>query len=128
MREVYGNAMSADEFAWFFERNQAAASLLSAAEDDGRVLGVLAMSFARALVDGREELVAFAVHAVTHPDARGKGIFSKLELRNEERAAEAGASLALGFTNPMAGPILVGKLGWRDVYRMRMWARPLAGL
>ena len=125
MREVYGDAMSADEFAWFFERNPAAGKLLSAAEEDGRVLGVLAMSFARALVDGREELVAFAVHAVTHPDARGKGIFSKLELRNEERAAEAGASVALGFTNPMAGPILVGKLGWRDLYRLRLWARVL---
>jgi GNAT superfamily N-acetyltransferase len=125
MREVYGRAMPADEFAWFFERNPAGGPILSAAEDGERVLGVLAMSLARALVDGREELVAFAVHAVTHPAARGKGIFSRLELRNEERAAEAGASLALGFTNPLAGPILVGKLGWRDLYRMRLWARVL---
>jgi GNAT superfamily N-acetyltransferase len=128
MREVYGHAMSAEEFDWFFERNPAGGRILSAAEDGGRVSGVLAMSLARALVDGREELVAFAVHAVTHPASRGKGLFSKLELRNEERAAEAGASLALGFTNPMAGPILVGKLGWRDLYRMRLWARVLRPL
>ena len=33
--------------------------------------------------------------------------------------------MALGFTNPMAGPILVGKLGWHDLYHMRLWARPL---
>ncbi|MDQ3823868.1 MAG: GNAT family N-acetyltransferase, partial [Actinomycetota bacterium] len=128
MREVYGEAMSAGEFEWFFERNPAGGRVLSAAEEDGRVLGVLAMSFARAVVDGREERVAFAVHAVTHPAARGKGVFSRLELRNEERAAEEGASLALGFTNPMAGPILVGKLGWSDLYRMRLWARVLRPL
>jgi GNAT superfamily N-acetyltransferase len=128
MREVYGSAMSEDEFDWFFERNPAGGRILSAVEDRGQLAGVLAMSFARAVVEGREGLVAFAVHAVTHPRARGKGIFSALELRNEERAAEAGASLALGFTNPMAGPILVGRLGWRDLYRMRLWARVLRPL
>ena len=128
MRAVYGQAMSEDEFDWFFERNPAGGRILSAVEDGGQLAGVLAMSFARAVVEGREELIAFAVHAVTHPRTRGRGIFSALELRNEQRAAEAGASLALGFTNPMAGPILVGKLGWSDLYRMRLWARVLRPL
>lgn len=125
LRETYGQAMSEQEFDWFFARNPAGGRVLSAAEEDGRVLGVLAMSLARALVEGREERVAFAVHAVTDPAARGKGIFSKLELRNEERVAADGVSVGLGFTNPQAGPILVGRLGWRDLYRMRLWARPL---
>lgn len=128
MREVYGEAMSEADFDWYFERNPVGGRILSAAEEDGRVLGVLAMSLGRAVVDGDEQLVAFAVHAVTHPDSRGKGVFSGLELRNEERATEEGARLALGFTNPMAGPILVGKLGWRDLYRMRLWARVLRPL
>jgi GNAT superfamily N-acetyltransferase len=128
MRQVYGIAMSGDEFDWFFDRNPAGDRLLSAVEDGGRVAGVLAMSYARAVVDGREALVAFAVHAVTHPSARGKGIFSNLALRNEELAATAGATLALGFANPMSGPILVGRLGWQDLYRMRLWARMLRPL
>src|SRR5207253_7660382 len=38
--------------------------------------------------------------------------------------AEAGAGWALGFTNPMAGPILVGRLGWEDVTTLRVWVRP----
>jgi GNAT superfamily N-acetyltransferase len=128
MREVYGEAMSDEEFDWFFDRNPAGPRLLSASDDEEGIVGALAMSYARAVVAGREQLVAFAVHAVTHPRSRGKGVFSTLELRNEERAAEAGATLALGFTNPMAGPILVGKLGWRDLYRMRLWARVLRPL
>ena len=123
--EVYGEAMSPAEFDWFFDRNPAGPRLLSEVREDGRSLGVLAMSYARAQVAGEEQLVAFAVGAVTHPDARGRGIFGTLELDNEARAAEAGATIALGFTNPMAGPILVGKLGWHDLYRMRLWARPL---
>src|SRR5512133_3022096 len=58
------------------------------------------------------------------PAARGRGVFSTLELHNEQEAADAGAQWALGFTNPMAGPILVGKLGWEDVTSLRIWARP----
>ena len=41
------------------------------------------------------------------------------------RRARRGAPLVLGFTNREAGPILVGKLGWLDLDRLRVWARPL---
>jgi len=121
MKETYGSAMSEAEFDWWFDRNPAGPRILNAArEDDGTPLGVLAMSFAR-LDNG---LAAFAVHAVTTPAARGRGVFSTLELHNEEEAAVQGAQWALGFTNPMAGPILVGKLGWEDVAQLRIWVRP----
>ncbi len=121
MRETYGSAMSEAEFDWWFDRNPAGPRILNAArDDDGTALGVLAMSFAR-FDNG---LAAFAVHAVTTPAARGRGVFSTLELQNEREAAEAGAGWALGFTNPMAGPILVDKLGWEDVTSLRVWARP----
>lgn len=121
MRETYGSAMTPAEFDWWFDRNPAGPRILNAArEDDGTPLGVLAMTLAR-FDDG---LAAFAVHAVTTPAARGRGVFSTLELHNEEQAAAAGAQWALGFTNPMAGPILVGKLGWEDVTSLRIWVRP----
>src|SRR4029078_613604 len=42
---------------------------------------------------------------------------------SEEPAPARGARWALGFTNPMAGPILVGKLGWEDVTSLRIWVR-----
>ena len=121
MQETYGTAMSAAEFEWWFDGNPAGPRILNAArDDDGSALGVLAMSPVR-FDNG---LAAFAVHAVTTPAARGRGVFSALELRNEQEAAAAGAHWALGFTNPMAGPILVGKLGWEDVAQLRLWVRP----
>jgi len=121
MTETYGTAMSVPEFDWWFDRNPAGPRILNAARDeDGAPLGALAMSLAR-FDNG---LAAFAVHAVTTPAARGRGVFSTLELHNEEQAAALGARWALGFTNPMAGPILVGKLGWEDVTSLRIWVRP----
>jgi GNAT superfamily N-acetyltransferase len=124
MREVYGDAMSSDEFDWWFERNPVGPRIVTASEEDGQVLGVSAMSFARMRLGGDEQDVAFAVHAATTPAARGRGLWSALELHNEAEAGRAGAPCVLGFTNPMAGPILVGKLGWRDLCSLRIWARP----
>jgi hypothetical protein len=122
MQENYGSAMSAEEFDWWFDRNPAGPRIVNEARDhDGTPLGVLAMSCAQM----SQGLAAFAVHAVTMPAARGRGVFSTLELGNEEAAAAAGAGWALGFTNPQAGPILVGRLGWEDVTSLRIWARPL---
>jgi GNAT superfamily N-acetyltransferase len=120
MEETYGTAMPPAEFDWWFDRNPAGPRILNAAVEDGTTLGVLSMHLAR--MDGGVQ--AFAVHAVTAPAARGRGVFSTLELHNEQQAVEAGAHWALGFTNPMAGPILVGKLGWEDVTSLRIWVRP----
>jgi GNAT superfamily N-acetyltransferase len=121
MQESYGNAMSPAEFDWWFDRTPAGPRILNEArDDDGTPLGALAMSSFRM----SQGLAAFAVHAVTTPPARGRGVFSTLELWNEKVAAEAGAAWALGFTNPMAGPILVGRVGWEDVTALRIWVRP----
>ena len=121
MQETYGSAMSAAEFEWWFDRNPAGPRVLNAArDDDGTALGALSMHFAR-MDNGTN---AFAVHAVTTPAARGRGVFSALELQNEQEAAAAGSRWALGFTNPMAGPILVGRLGWEDLTSLRIWVRP----
>ena len=121
MRENYGATMSTAEFEWWFDRNPAGSRILNEARDeDGTALGVLAMSCLRM----SQGLAAYAVHAVTTPAARGRGVFSTLELHNEREAARAGATWALGFTNPLAGPILVGKLGWEDVTSLRIWVRP----
>jgi hypothetical protein len=119
MQETYGSAMSPAEFDWWFDRNPAGPRVLNIARDEA-ALGALSMHFAR-LDNG---LSAFAVHAVTTPAARGRGVFSTLELHNEQEAAAAGAQWALAFTNAMAGPILVGKLCWEDVTSLRIWVRP----
>jgi GNAT superfamily N-acetyltransferase len=124
LREVYGSAMSEAEFDWWFDRNPVGPRLVTESEEGGATLGVSAMSFFRMRLGGELHDVAFAVHAATLPGARGKGVWSALELHNEDEARRAGAPCVLGFTNPAAGPILVGKLGWRDLCRLRIWARP----
>jgi hypothetical protein len=119
--EVWGTWMAADEFSWWFDDNPVQPRIVSLAQEDGALLGALGMSMYRAQLGGREQLVCASVHGATRPQARGKGIFSALELRNEELAAAAGAVAVLAFSSERSTPIFL-RLGWRDLASLRVWA------
>ena len=123
--KVYGEAPSREEFAWWFDRNPVGPRTVFVAQEGDRIAGVLGASFYRAVVRGERALVALPLWAVTDPDFQGRGIFQRLNGDVERAAREAEATLELGFTNRLAGPIYIAKLGWLDVHRLRIWARPL---
>jgi GNAT superfamily N-acetyltransferase len=126
MVEVWGEGAPAEDFDWWYDGNPAGPRLLSLVLDDGRVAGASGMSFYRVRLGDEERLVAVALDAAMHADYRGKGLWSALELHNEEGCARAGAQAVLGFPNPVSRRILVDKLGWRDLAGLRLWARPIA--
>lgn len=122
---VRGHETDEQEFDWWFDGNPVGPRTIALAQEDGRLAGVLGASFYRAVVGGRETLVTLPLWAVTDEAFRGRGIFQRLNGEVERVARESGATLELGFTNRMAGPIYIAKLGWLDVHRLRIWARPL---
>jgi GNAT superfamily N-acetyltransferase len=125
LHEAWGKrTMSGETFDWWFAGNPAG-SLMSVARADGRVVGVAAHSLARMVLDGEERVASFSVHATTHESARGQGIFAGLERKHEREAAERGVAVALAFASPSTAPIFLGPLGWTEIGRLRVWARPL---
>jgi GNAT superfamily N-acetyltransferase len=125
LREAWGErALSGEEFDWWFGANPVG-SLMSVARVDGRVVGAAAHSLVRMAVGGEERTAAFSVHAVTHPSARGLGIFAELERKHEREAAERGVAVAFVFANELTAPIFAGRLGWSEIARLRVWARPV---
>jgi GNAT superfamily N-acetyltransferase len=114
-----------EEFAWWFDRNPAGEGIVSLAVDGGDVVGVAAMSFFRTVLDGSVRKLAIPVNVATDPRYRGQGVFSTLERENEAAAAEAGSPLTVTFPNGASHPIFVTRLGWIDLPRLRLWARPL---
>jgi GNAT superfamily N-acetyltransferase len=125
LHEAWGDrTMPGDVFDWWFAANPAG-SLMSVAVVDGRVAGVAAHSLARMVLDGEEQAASFSVHATTHESARGQGIFAALERRHELEAAERGVAAVLAFASASTAPIFLGPLGWTEIGRLRVWARPL---
>jgi GNAT superfamily N-acetyltransferase len=119
-----GRTMSGDVFDWWFAGNPAG-SLMSVARMDGRVMGVAAHSLVRMVLDDEERVASFSVHATTHESARGQGIFAELERKHEREAAERGVAVVLAFASAPTAPIFLGPLGWVEIGRLRVWARPL---
>jgi GNAT superfamily N-acetyltransferase len=123
--EAWGErTMSGDEFDWWYGRNPAG-SLMSVARIDGRIVGVAGHSLARLVLDGAAQVASFSVHATTHASARGHGIFTELERKHEREAAERGAAVVLAFASAPTAPIFLGPLGWTEIGRLRVWARPM---
>jgi hypothetical protein len=119
-----GGAVGGALFDWWFDGNPAG-SMRSVAVRDGEVVGAAGHSIYRLVVDGRQRLGQFSVHAATTPSARGLGIFRSLELRHEEQGRDWGSICVLGFVSAPTRPIFLGPLGWTRIDRRRVWARPL---
>ena len=128
LRDAWGDAaLSGPEFDWWFSGNPAG-SLMSVAQEDGRVVGVAAHSRYRIMLGGEERLATFSVHATTDPAARGRGVFVGLERKHEEEAESQGAAVVLAFASAPTAPLFLGPLDWTEIGRLRMWARPLPRL
>lgn len=113
-----------DEFSWWFEQSPAGPALLTLAEDGDRVVGVAAASFVRVRAGGNEQLVPMPLQVATDTAFRGRGIFSRLELANEAAAAERGSAIGITYPNDASRPIFLERLGWHELWRGRIWARP----
>lgn len=124
LERAFGHAPPEPELAWWLHGGSsgpAAASLMLDA--DGSPVGSGTMALRRISLDGEERLAGLAAHMATDPAARGQGVFSSLELRNEAIAASRGAAVALVFPSRAAAPIYRGKLGWRDLPGISVRAR-----
>src|ERR671930_2443601 len=125
LHDAWGDdALTGAEFDWWFARNPSG-SLMSVARDNGRVVGVAGHSLYRMVLGGEERVASFSVHATTDPVARGRGIFVALERKHEQEAQERGVSVVLAFASAPTAPLFLGPLGWTEIARFRIWARPL---
>ena len=124
MGRVWGERPTEEELGWFYERNPVRPASVLIAEDDGRIAGSVAISFQRMSIGGEQMEVGMPVRLATDPDFRGRGVFSELEEANEERVRELGIRLLLIVPNAASEPIMVGRLGWKKLAPVRVWARP----
>ena len=120
MARVWGKAPDEVELEWFYERNPVRPASVLLAEEDGGVVGSVAISY-QPLAGS---VVGFAVHLATDPAYRGRGIFSELQAANEARAREEGVSLLLTVPTVQSARILTDRLGWTQLPSLRVWARP----
>lgn len=110
-------------FAWKHERNPFGLSLAWVAEEEGSIIGFrtfLRWEFER---DGEVVHAARAVDTATHPDHRGKGVFSRLTLHGLDELYAAGVAFVFNTPNDQSRPGYL-KMGWQVLGRLPTVVRP----
>ncbi len=93
------------------------------AEAEGRIVGLrVFMRWQWQLGKRRVEAVR-ALDTATHPDWRGKGIFSRLTLALVEEMRREGVSFIFNTPNDLSRPGYL-KMGWLSMGRVSLWIRP----
>lgn len=111
-------------FAWKHEENPFGRSPAWVAVDGGTVIGFRTFMRWRFLLDGRPVEAVRAVDTATHPDARGRGVFSALTLHALDELAGLGVSFVFNTPNDQSRPGYL-KMGWREVGRLPVAVRPV---
>lgn len=95
------------------------------AEEDGTLVGFYASIPYRYSVDGRVLTAGMVCDVMTHPEWRGRGIFTGIGRYSLQRLAESGCDFTSGY--PIRPEVLPGhiKVGWKVVQQMPMYLRPV---
>lgn len=108
---------------WKHERNPFGVSPVLLAESTGRVVAVRAFLRWHWRSGAREVPAVRAVDTATHPDWRGRGLFSRLTLRLLDEVSGEGAAFVFNTPNRASRPGYL-KMGWRPVGRIPVLTRP----
>lgn len=120
-----------DMFDWCFTRESAGLrpDLMTLHDEAGRAVAGTANTYRRVRLPNGETLVAgIMTGSWTLPEARGRGLFTRLIGEMIEMAAAREAALLLGFyarTNPSAGRLAAAGFGLSPSWHIRSPERPL---
>lgn len=109
-------------FAWKHEENPFGRSPAWVAVDGSKVIGFRTFMRWRFLLDGRPVEAARAVDTATHPDARGRGVFSALTLHALDELDAMGVAFVFNTPNDQSRPGYL-KMGWQVVGRLPVAVR-----
>ena len=125
MQLVHGHVTRPEEFIWWFENNPVGKINIYLAVYKNEVIGISCHNTFMIHLNGEDVIVSFPLNVLTHPDYRGKGIFTRLEQANEQHSEDAGYPLMLSFPNLASVFIFLNKLGWSAIETNPLFFRPL---
>jgi GNAT superfamily N-acetyltransferase len=109
---------------WKHVENPFGTSPVLVAESAGQIVGLRVFMRWKWETDGEIIDAVRAVDTATHPDWRGKGVFSRLTLALVERMRGEGVSFVFNTPNSQSRPGYL-KMGWTGLGRIPLMIRPV---
>ena len=125
--ETLGTAVEGEEhYRWKFERFPVSRSSYQYVGDEGDgVVGFYAALPYAYQIDGVRHRCAMVCDVMTHPDYRGRGIFTQIGRFATGELGKAGLGFTTGY--PIRPEVIPGhlKVGWHVVQKLPTYVRPL---
>jgi len=115
-------AWSSAYWRWKHDANPFGPSPVLVAEDAGRLVGLRAFMRWAWRSGGAVAPALRAVDTATHPDYRGRGLFTRLTLQLRTEVEAEGAAFVFNTPNAQSRPGYL-KMGWTLVGRPTLWMR-----
>lgn len=95
------------------------------AEEGDTLVGFYAAIPYRYQIDGIPQVAGMVCDVMTHPEWRGRGVFTGIGRYSLQRLADEGIAFTMGY--PIRPEVLPGhlKVGWKVVQQMPMYLRPV---
>ncbi|MBA3693263.1 MAG: GNAT family N-acetyltransferase [Acidobacteria bacterium] len=107
---------SENYFEWKFLHNPAGKAIGFVAYHEGEVAGFYGVIPEQFMVNGEKTLVYQSMDTMTHPKYQRQGLLTSLAKKTYEHLIEQdGEVFIIGFPGETSHPILVKKLGWKDI-------------
>ena len=109
---------------WRYDANPAGQAISQVACEGETILSSYGCFPRRVLHRGEEvdrSVVGQTGDVMTHPDHRGRGVFSHLDRSAMSESSNRGWPCVIGLPNRKSAPIFTGKLGWKEVGKVRPW-------
>jgi hypothetical protein len=119
----FGHAISPERYRWKLHEHEVPFPTTWVAAAGERIVGHYAGYPLRFRLAGREVLAMHACDAVTAPDFRRQGILYAVGSAAQAGWREGGAALQIGL--PTEWGSSRERLGWRLLFPLRWWRRPL---
>ena len=118
----FGRLMSLDYWMWRFRDNPNGKIMIELCWDNHVLVAQYAVTPVMVSVSGNEYLAAVAMTAMTHPDYRGQGLFTKLGNRLCERLAQENYKMVWAFPNRNESHYgHIRNLRWCDICEIPMF-------
>jgi hypothetical protein len=114
-RMVFRREMSEAFYKWRFLENPFGPPMVSLLWDGSKLAGHYAVSPAQSRIGDSVVLTAQSMTTMTHPDYRGRNVFTQLATDLYGRMAEMGVAAVWGFPNTQSHYGFVHRLGWSDI-------------
>ena len=117
----FGQRGARDVLDWRYDRCPHGQPIALLGRVEGRAVSGYACNPRRIGWDAASVTVGQTGDVMSHPDARGKGYFTRLDRAAMQASAEAGWPVVFGLPNRQSANLFLQKLGWMGVGNLKPW-------